>query len=67
MVYMVRMYNEFIFKKGDYSVTELRCHIIMVCDVYVKEYPLKANEIEELLRFFENDSTSPLITNKNEN
>jgi len=39
----------------------------MVCDVYVKEYPLKANEIEELLRFFENDSTSPLITNKNEN
>ena len=92
------MCNEFIFKKGDYSITELRCHIMMVCEefknrfpydidkyavvyfitmfmecirvaceVYIKEYPLKADEIEELLRFFKNDPTSPLITNKNEN
>ncbi|MBR4083790.1 MAG: hypothetical protein IKK33_05855 [Lachnospiraceae bacterium] len=38
--------------------------IRVACEVYVKEYPLKADEIEELLRFFENDPTSPLITNK---
>ena len=38
--------------------------IRVACEVYVKEHPLKADEIEALLRFFENDPTSPLITNK---
>ena len=41
--------------------------IRVACEVYVKEYPLKFDGIEELLRFYEKDPTSPLITNKNDN
>ena len=35
--------------------------IRVACEVYVKEYPLKADEIEEILRFLENEPASPLI------